>query len=121
MERDVGEAVAWYRRAAEQGFVDSQFNLAMVYSTGEDLAPDEAEAAIWFQRAADLGDAEAQFRLGLLYASGSGVERNYIQSYLWAYRAAQKGVVEAEGFLEHLGGEMPEEELAEAKRLALSR
>ena len=32
---DDKEAVKWYRKAAEQGFVYAQFNLGMMYRKGE--------------------------------------------------------------------------------------
>ena len=35
VDRDVGEAMRWYRLAAEQGHVDSQINLAAPYYSGQ--------------------------------------------------------------------------------------
>ena len=32
---DDAQAFAWYRRAAEQGFTEAQYNLAVLYDTGQ--------------------------------------------------------------------------------------
>jgi TPR repeat protein len=38
--RDLEAAVAWYRRAAEAGHVEAQFNLAFMLAEGEGCARD---------------------------------------------------------------------------------
>ena len=35
MSEDDAEAVRWFRMAAEQGHVDAQFNLGIMYARGE--------------------------------------------------------------------------------------
>jgi TPR repeat protein len=34
---DCEEAVSWYRKAAEQGYAEAQFNLGIMYATGEGI------------------------------------------------------------------------------------
>jgi localization factor PodJL len=59
--RDQGEALAWLRKAAERGLVDSQFNVAKLYETGDEaIQPDQAEAYKWYLIAARAGDGDAQ-------------------------------------------------------------
>lgn len=54
-------AVDWLRRAAEAGLVDSQFNVAKLYESGEEgLQPDLPEAYKWYLIAARAGDGDAQ-------------------------------------------------------------
>ena len=38
------EAVKWFRKAAEQGDADAQYNLGVMYANGEGVLKDEAEA-----------------------------------------------------------------------------
>jgi TPR repeat protein len=40
--------MVWYRKAAEQGYVDALYNLGLFYATGQGTQVDEAEAyALW--------------------------------------------------------------------------
>ena len=42
------EAVRWYRKAAEQGHAEAQYNLGSCYDNGDGVAKDEIEAyAYW--------------------------------------------------------------------------
>ena len=59
--RDRGEAIGWLLRAAEAGLVDSQFNVAKLYETGDEgIQPDLPEAYKWYLIAARAGDGDAQ-------------------------------------------------------------
>jgi len=54
------EALRWYRLAADQGNVDSQFNLALLYAEGHGVVRDLGQARQWMQKAAAAGDPEAR-------------------------------------------------------------
>lgn len=54
---DFTNAVAWYRRAAEQGDVAAQLTLASCLITGRGTGKDAAEAARWLRQAADRIEA----------------------------------------------------------------
>ncbi len=56
-------AVKWYRKAAEQGDVGSQFNLGNCYHNGDGVPKDFAEAAKWYRKAAKKGYACAKMAL----------------------------------------------------------
>ncbi len=60
MKQNHREAVKWYRKAAERGDADAQFNLGVCYSKGESVKQDRAEAAKWLRMAAKQGHAPAQ-------------------------------------------------------------
>jgi uncharacterized protein len=81
--KDYAEAAKWYRKAADQGLKESQFNLGVMYDRGTGVAQDHAEAAKWYRKAAEQGLKEAQFNLGAMYASGTGVAQDYVQAYKW--------------------------------------
>ncbi|TAJ65426.1 MAG: hypothetical protein EPO49_03275 [Brevundimonas sp.] len=60
-EQNRGEALTWLTRAAEGGLVDSQFNVAKLYETGDEgIQPDLTEAYKWYLIAARAGDGDAQ-------------------------------------------------------------
>ena len=66
MARDYGEAVRWYRLAAEQGNAPAQFNLGVAYVNGDGVTRDNEEALRWYRLAAEQGHAPAQERLDRL-------------------------------------------------------
>jgi len=97
--KDVTKAALWFRKAAEQGLADAQYNLAGAYSDGEGVPLDYAQAAIWFRKAAEQGDAGAQINLGASYQIGQGVPQDYAQAAVWCRKAAEQGNAEAQFFL----------------------
>ena len=81
--QDDGEAVSWYRRAAEQGDASGQFNLGVMYENGRGVAQDDGEAVSWYRRAAEQGDASGQFNLGVMYENGRGVAQDDGEAVSW--------------------------------------
>jgi len=69
LNNDPEKAAAWFHRsaaqgyAAEQGNVDAQNNLGVMYYSGEGVPRDTAKAAEWFKKAAAQGNADAQANL----------------------------------------------------------
>ena len=59
-QKDTTLAAQWFRRAAEKGVTDSQFNLGRLYEEGYGVAKDPAAAYRWYVAAAKSGDAEAK-------------------------------------------------------------
>ena len=60
-ERNRVEALTWLQRAAERGLIDSQYNVARLYETGDEgIAPNATEALKWYMIAARGGDQQAQ-------------------------------------------------------------
>mmetsp|Transcript_16992 Transcript_16992/g.41725 ORF Transcript_16992/g.41725 Transcript_16992/m.41725 type:complete len:381 (-) Transcript_16992:179-1321(-) len=76
-------AVAWYRRAAEQGDSHAQHRLARFYEFGEGLQKDEHLAASWYRRAAKQGNLRSMGRLARIYEEGSCRIRDAKQARLW--------------------------------------
>jgi len=85
------ETVAEVRAKAEQGVAEAQFNLGVMYATGEGVPEDDAEAVRWYRLAADQGDAFAQFNLGEKYATGEGVPQDDAEAVRWYRLAADQG------------------------------
>ena len=74
--RDVVQAFAAMRRAADLGHTQAAFNVAVMLDSGRGTPRDVAEVAIWYARAAAGGNHRAAFNLGQLYESGEGVPAN---------------------------------------------
>jgi TPR repeat protein len=80
----------WYRKAADQGNAEAQYNLGVMYANGQGVPRDDAEAARWYCAAADQSKPEAQFNLGVAYANGQGVPHDDVQAYKWFNLAASR-------------------------------
>jgi hypothetical protein len=63
--KDYVEAVKWYRKAAEQGHAEAQYNLGCGYANGQGVGKDIVEAYAWFSMAAKA-DSDATERRNLL-------------------------------------------------------
>lgn len=93
------EAVAYYRRSAEQGNADGQFGLGSMYSSGEGVKRDPGEARRWITRAAEQGHRQAINVVAQAYLTGDlGVaedERKGAPALAWIRRAAEQSYVPA--------------------------
>ena len=97
--QDYAEAAVWYRRAAEAGHANAQFNLGYMYNAGEGVPQDYTEALAWYRRAAEAGHARAQVNLGGMYHRGEGVAQDYAEALAWYRRAAEQGDARAQSSL----------------------
>ena len=68
------EAAVWFRKTADQGDANAQFNLDVMYNQGQGVPQCFKGAAVWLRNAADQGNANnKQDNLGTLYAQGQGL------------------------------------------------
>lgn len=100
--QDYAEAVAWYRKAAEQGDMKAQHNLGNMYYYGKGVPQDYAEAVKWYRKSAEQGDSYAQNNLGNMYYNGEGLQQNYSEAMRWYLKAAAQG----EKYAQHILGVM---------------
>lgn len=59
VEKDVNEALRWYRKAAENGVYDAQLRLGDFYFDGKVVERDIKVAQKWYLQAAKQEDADA--------------------------------------------------------------
>ena len=100
--QDYAEAVAWYRKAPEQGDMKAQHNLGNMYYYGKGVPQDYAEAVKWYRKSAEQGDSYAQNNLGNMYYNGEGLQQNYSEAMRWYLKAAAQG----EKYAQHILGVM---------------
>ena len=53
-ENDIS-AVDWYLKAAEQGYAQAQYNLAVAYCSGTGTLKDQPQCIFWAQKAEENG------------------------------------------------------------------
>ena len=106
---DYKEAAKWYRKAAEQGHPEAQYNLGVMLGTsglGRGIEKNEKEAAKWYRKAADQGVPDAQYNLGWMYDNGAGVPENDKEAVMLYRKAAEQGHAKAQnelGFMYRYG------------------
>ena len=77
--------------AAEEGLDLAQYNLAILYFTGQGVEQDYEQALRWTAAAAKQGHVNAQFNLGSLYLEGQGTRQDNELGIDWFKRAARSG------------------------------
>ena len=88
---DIDKQIAEYKKDAEVGNAEAQFNLGVCYLTGAGVAIDMRETIKWYARAAEAGNMMAQYNLGCFYRDGKGVEVDLHKAFKWFKRAAEAG------------------------------
>jgi len=104
---DPSRAVYWYRRAADAGLAEAQFNLAHCLATGSGTPRDDVEAFGWMLRAAQQGLAEAQFLVGMMFSDGIGTTADPVQARRLLVRAATGGNGDAAAALARMPAKVP--------------
>lgn len=127
--KDYGEAVKWFRLAAEQGNANAQKKLGWMHERGLGVPRDYEEAIKWYRLGKDKEhtpqksdksipkqkvsqcsdptpqdikgetDPETQFEIGRKYYWGSGVRRDYNEAIKWFRLAADQGNPSAQYYL----------------------
>lgn len=90
------DAFYWYKKAAEQGHVIAQNNLALAYAEGQGVKKDNFQAVAWVRKAAEQGYPLAQLNLGVMYAFGRGVQKDVDEALNWFRKAADQGFAKAQ-------------------------
>ena len=81
---------------AENGHVDAQYHLALMYDLGNGVPRDPREAEKWYKKAAAQGHASAQYYLSRLYSTqNSGIRRDEKEAQKLLKAAAEQGHPEA--------------------------
>ena len=99
VNKNLDEALAWFRKAADSEHPTAMFNLGVAYWEGRGLSQSFAQAVDWWERAAESGDVASQYNLGLAYYRGKGAQKDLDQARNWLTQAAEKGHADAQRVL----------------------
>ena len=85
-------AMQWYEKAAEQGYVFAQYNLAAMYYYAQ---KDVMTALHWLEKAAEQGHVPSQYRLARYYAyhadQGALLQQHFSrQAFHWFEKAVEQ-------------------------------
>lgn len=81
--QDLATAEIWYRRSAEQGFLNAEISIALTLAAGTPTDAQLAEALTWFIRAANQGDSFAMMRVAQAYEGGLGTPVDLLKAAAW--------------------------------------
>jgi TPR repeat protein len=88
-------ALLRFFKAAQEGDLDSQYNIACMYLKGIGVPVDHKSAFLLFKSAAEKGHAGSQYMTGYMYGKELGVERDLGKSMYWVGLAAKQKFPEA--------------------------
>lgn len=102
--RDQAGGLAWFRRAAAQGYPRAIYAVGYALANGEGVQRDDAEALRWYTRAWEACVPEGAFHVGTMHANGEGVAKDPAMARTWYCKAARAGHGPAADLLKHQGG-----------------
>lgn len=112
--QDHEQAEKWFRLAAQQGYVNAQSSLGVLYLIRNDFKG----ALPWVQLSADHGYPPSQGNLGIMYANGQGVAKDYVRAHMWFGLAAAQGDTDAANNRNSVAKLMTPAQIARAQKLA---
>ncbi len=118
---DFDTALLEWRPAAEQGLVEAQYNLALIYYHGKGIAVDLEQAHRWYLRAAEQNYVRAQYRVAEMYELGEGLRKDPIQAYFWFRVAGAEKYSDARKRRRKVAQGMTPEQIAYADMLVRHR
>ena len=116
---DEGARFEKYISKAENGDVDAQVTLGMMYDNGWYVAENKAEAFKWFLRAAERHDAMSQMHVGWAHVTGELVPRDLVKAHMWFLFADTQGYERAKEALDMTKKYLSSGQISEAERLAV--
>ncbi len=90
-ERNTGEALYWFQRAAHQGDAMSMNMLGRIHENGRGVAVNHELAAVWYREAAEHGSDWGMYNFAHVLANGRGVKANRAEAFRWFGQAAEAG------------------------------
>lgn len=117
VEKDVKQAFAWYKAAADQGLVAAQLNVGRMMADGVGTKKDEVLARQYLEKAASRGDNRASFNLAVMEEK----RKNYLGAYQWYELSTRDGMLDtkvislSEGKKTALAANLTQEQIRQAR------
>lgn len=97
--KDYPLAFKWHLKAAEQGYIDAQFSVGLMYGGGIGVEQNYIKSVEWLSKAAEHAHFEALYYLAMHYEFGEGVEQNPTKAIELYQRAAAQNHHQSQGIL----------------------
>lgn len=102
VDADEMKAIHWFHLAAEQGHVESQGSLGLLYYCSEN-SHTRHKSIRWLRLAGEQGHDKAQVLLGTVYHNGEIVGKDLMEALKWYRLAAEQGNPDAQTGIEDIG------------------
>jgi rhomboid protease GluP len=103
VDKDVGESVMWFTKAAEQGDVEAEKAVAGAWFSGQGVPTNTVEGICWLKKLADQGEdqdlGDVEKAVAIAYYRGDGVDKDNKQAVYWLTRLANRGDSQAKALL----------------------
>lgn len=76
---------------ANDGNVEAQHMIGMIYVSDQSAMKDYSKAMIWFRKAAQHGYVSSQYMIGYMYEFGQNGRPDYSKALKWYLKAAENG------------------------------
>jgi localization factor PodJL len=86
VEPNIKTAAGWFEKAAERGVINSQFNLGVLFESGQGMPKNLSNAYVWYGIAAAQGDKPAAERFEILKSELSAADVKRANARIDAFR-----------------------------------
>ncbi|HSY91525.1 MAG TPA: tetratricopeptide repeat protein [Candidatus Binatus sp.] len=90
-DRDLGEALKWYEKAAEMGYSEAQFNVCRLTAQGLVSPADYKASTDWCSTLAERGDPWGEYGLARMFVAGVGMQPDLKKAAEWYKKSAEQG------------------------------
>ena len=88
-----------YFALANQGDVNAQYEVGLMYQIGKEVTRNYKSAIEWYKKAAKQNHLNAQLNLAFMFYEKSPLDRNYTEAINWFKKAAEQGNADAQFYL----------------------
>lgn len=120
IDLDMVTAAKWFEKAAERGVVDSQFNLGVLFESGQGLPQNLTDAFVWYSIAAKQGDQLAAQRIDVLQSQLSSELKTSARVRIKDFKPAMIDK-EANGIFENLPWATKSDKTAQNDQIELAQ
>ena len=83
-------------QAATLGHPEAEFDVGLMYLSGDGIAKDAPQALVWLLKAGNHDVIDAQYNAALMYLTGDGIDTDTEQAFVWMTKAALNNCVDAQ-------------------------
>lgn len=119
------DALPWYRKAAENGVVESKSRLGEMLlfggygvPTSQNVPANPVEGIRWTYEAATNGNTKAWLNMSKAFQNGIGVNKNPIQAYAWLQLYAEADTIQGRVMLNQMALSLDSNAIQQAQALA---
>lgn len=104
VEANLDEALSWYEKAYNAGYLDAAYYLGYLYQTNNKIK-DVNKIIYWYNLAAEANNPLACYNLGYIYYDGTMVIKNNEKALEYLKKALSLGLRDAEALIDKINSE----------------